>query len=81
MAEKALRQFMNQKMKPSGWLTDNFSRESFAWFKIDKLGKVTGPRPFAEMSFMKFVQAAGIKPSEILVPWRNSFLGKCRVLK
>ena len=81
MSENALRQFMNQKMKPSGWLTDNFPRESFAWFKIDKLGKVTGPRPFAEMSFMKFVQAAGIKPSEILVPWRNSFIGKCRVLK
>jgi hypothetical protein len=81
MAEKALLQFMNEKMKPAGWLTENFSTDRFLWLKIDKMCKVTGPRPFVEIVFMKFVQTAGINPSEILGAWRRSFLRKCVVLR
>ena len=80
MAEKALLQFMDEKLKPAGLLTQNFSKDRFLWLKIKKPGKVTGPRPFVEIGFMKFIQVAGITPSEIVGPWRKSFLGKCRVV-
>ncbi len=80
MAEDALRQFMDAKMKPAGWLTENFSQNRFLWMKIQKMGKVTGPKPFVEIVFMKFAEAAKIKPSIILGPLRKSCLGRCRVL-
>lgn len=80
MTEKALRDFLADRLRPEGWLTDNFTQDRFLWLKIDKMGKITGPRPFVEILFMKFVQAAGITPSEIVEPWRKSFLGKCLVI-
>ena len=80
MTEKALRDFLADRLKPEGWLTENFSQEKFLWLKIDKMGKLTGPRPFIEIVFMKLVQAAGITPSKIIEPWRKSFLKRCRVL-
>ncbi len=80
MSEKAMRQFMVKKMKPAEWLTENFSQERFAWHKIQKMGKVTGPRPFVEIVFLKFIETAGIKPSIILEPLRKSCVGRCRVL-
>ena len=80
MAENALRQFMNEKMKPAGWLTENFSQDRFLWLKIQKMGKVTGPKPFVEIVFMKFAEAAKIKPSIILGPLRKSCLGRCGVI-
>ncbi len=81
MAEKAVRDFLADRLKPTGWLTENFSREKFLWLKIYKMGKVTGPRPFVEIVFMKFVQAAEVTPSKIVEPWRKSFLRKCRVMR